>query len=103
MKLSGRGAIITGANQGLGQEIATHFVRAGASVLLVARGQERLQQVEEELTGAIAHPGQVIAGMAADVSRPDDCAAIAARARDELPALTILVNNAGVYGPLGPL
>ncbi len=49
MALSGRSAIITGANQGLGQAIAGRFVRAGASVLLVARGEERLRQVEAEL------------------------------------------------------
>jgi 3-oxoacyl-[acyl-carrier protein] reductase len=101
MMLSGRGAIVTGANRGLGREIARHFVQAGASVLLAARGEQRLRQVEEELAGEMAHPGQVVAGIAADVSRPEDCAAIVARAREELPALTVLVNNAGVYGPMG--
>ena len=36
MNLTGRSAVITGANQGLGRAIAEHYVRAGASVLLVA-------------------------------------------------------------------
>ena len=67
MDLSGRSAIITGANQGLGQAIAGHFVNAGASVLLVARGVERLRQVEAELT-LHARPGQIVASHAGDVS-----------------------------------
>jgi NAD(P)-dependent dehydrogenase (short-subunit alcohol dehydrogenase family) len=100
MSLSGRSAIITGANQGLGQAIAAHFVNAGASVLLVARGEERLRQVEAELTQH-ARPGQVVASHAGDVSRPEDCQAIVTRALKTLPNLTVLVNNAGVYGPMG--
>jgi 3-oxoacyl-[acyl-carrier protein] reductase len=103
MKLTGRGAIITGANQGLGRVIAAHFVRAGADVLLVARGAERLRDVQQELRDLAGQGGQVVASLVADVSRPADCEAVAARARDVLPALTALVNNAGVYGPMGPV
>jgi NAD(P)-dependent dehydrogenase (short-subunit alcohol dehydrogenase family) len=49
MDLAGRSALITGANQGLGRAIATAFVQAGASVLLVARGEDLLRQTAEEL------------------------------------------------------
>ncbi|HWG42024.1 MAG TPA: SDR family oxidoreductase, partial [Gemmataceae bacterium] len=100
MDLSDRSAIITGANQGLGQAIASHFVNVGASVLLVARGAERLRQVEAELT-AHARPGQIVASHAGDVSRAEDCQAVVTHALETLPNLTILVNNAGVYGPMG--
>jgi 3-oxoacyl-[acyl-carrier protein] reductase len=100
MPLTGRSAIITGANQGLGQAIAARFVRDGASVLLVARGAGRLAAVEAELR-ALAKPGQVVAARPADVSRPEDCAAVVAFAREVLPGLTVLVNNAGIYGPMG--
>jgi 3-oxoacyl-[acyl-carrier protein] reductase len=100
MSLHGRSAIITGANQGLGQAIAGRFVELGASVLLVARGVERLRQVEDELKRHV-RPGQVITSHAGDVSRPEDCQAIVSRALGALPGLTILVNNAGVYGPIG--
>jgi 3-oxoacyl-[acyl-carrier protein] reductase len=102
MMLQGRSAIITGANQGLGRALAHRFVTAGASVLLVARGAERLRQVEAELR-PLAAPGQVVAGFAADVSRPDSCQAVIDRAWEVLPSLTALVNNAGVYGPMGPV
>jgi 3-oxoacyl-[acyl-carrier protein] reductase len=103
MDLSGRSAIITGANQGLGWAIAASFVEAGACVLLVARGEELLRQTEKELRGRTAWPGQQVHSMRADVARPEDCAAVASRARELLGGVTILVNNAGIYGPMGPL
>jgi NAD(P)-dependent dehydrogenase (short-subunit alcohol dehydrogenase family) len=103
MSLAGRAAIITGANQGLGKAIATHFVRAGASVLLVARGVELLREVEDELSAAAMVPGQRVLGMRGDVGDPESCARIAGHAREMLPTLSALVNNAGVYGPMGRL
>lgn len=100
MNLRGRSAIITGANRGLGQAIAARFVKEGANVLIAARGAERLQEVENELK-QIAQPGQIISRCAGDVSRPEDCQAIVNKALQKLPDLAILVNNAGVYGPIG--
>ncbi len=100
MALRGRSAIITGANQGLGFAIARRFVEAGANVLLTARDGERLRQAEAELTRN-ARPGQVIVSQTGDVSRSEDCQAIVRKALETLPGLMILVNNAGVYGPIG--
>jgi 3-oxoacyl-[acyl-carrier protein] reductase len=101
--LTGRSAIITGANQGLGRAIATAFVQAGASVLLAARGEKLLRQVQEELTVLPLRPGQRVLHMVGDVSSPESCAAIVHRAREGLPDLSILVNNAGIYGPMGSI
>jgi NAD(P)-dependent dehydrogenase (short-subunit alcohol dehydrogenase family) len=103
MDLKGRSAIITGANQGLGQAIATRFVQAGASVLLVARGEERLRVVQQELAALAPQPGQRIHAMRGDVSDPASCTAVVRHAQELLPDTTILVNNAGVYGPIGPI
>jgi 3-oxoacyl-[acyl-carrier protein] reductase len=103
MELQGRSAIITGANQGLGRAIATSFVQAGASVLLVARGEELLQQVRQELEALATQPGQRVHALRGDVSDPASCAAVVEQAQSLLPNLTILVNNAGVYGPIGPI
>lgn len=100
MALRGRSAIITGASQGLGLAIATRFVEAGASVLLMARGDELLQQAADELRQH-ARPGQIVMAQAGDVSNPEDCLSIVSRANECLPQLTILVNNAGIYGPIG--
>lgn len=102
MDLKGRYAVITGANQGLGRAIATAFVKAGASVLLTARNTELLDRVVEELKPKAA-AGQQVIGMRGDVADEASCAAVMARARESFPELTALVNNAGVYGPMGPI
>jgi 3-oxoacyl-[acyl-carrier protein] reductase len=101
MDLNGRSAIITGANQGLGQAIATSFVQAGASVLLVARGEERLRLVQQELAPLATQPGQQVHALRGDVSSAASCADVVRQAQALLPDTTILVNNAGVYGPIG--
>ncbi|HXE52184.1 MAG TPA: SDR family oxidoreductase [Tepidisphaeraceae bacterium] len=100
--LAGRGAIITGANQGLGRAIAEHFVRAGASVLLTARDERLLKQVQDEL-GRSAKPSQKVLIHRGDVSNRESCQAAVDHAARELPDISILVNNAGIYGPKGPL
>lgn len=100
--LSGRSAIITGANQGLGRVIAEHFVRAGAGVLLTARDQTLLEEVREAIL-PLAKVGQRVLIERGDVSNRESCDAVVARAVRELPGLSILVNNAGVYGPKGPI
>lgn len=103
MNLSGRSALITGANQGLGRAIAEHYVRAGASVMLLARGEERLRQTGAELAKLAPSAGQRIMAFKADVADADSCAAATAAALEHLPNLCILVNNAGVHGPMGLL
>jgi 3-oxoacyl-[acyl-carrier protein] reductase len=102
MKLAGRSAVITGANQGLGRAIAAAFVDAGADVMLVARGADLLEQVRDELAPAAATGRRVVA-LAGDVSRPECGAEVARRVREFPPGPTVLVNNAGIYGPMGPL
>ena len=99
--LTGRSAIITGASQGMGRAIAEDFVQAGASVFLVARNEEQLRSVEADLAARLRLPGQVVAAHAADVSNPNHCKAVVNRAHAVLPNLTALVNNAGIYGPMG--
>ena len=101
MDLKGRSAIITGANRGLGRAIAASFVQAGANVLLVARSQELLGAVQQELAPLVSQVGQRVEAMRGDVANPASCAAIVQQGLELLPDITILVNNAGVYGPMG--
>jgi 3-oxoacyl-[acyl-carrier protein] reductase len=103
MNLTGRSAIVTGASQGLGRAISEHFLRAGASVLLVARDEQLLLRTTRELVPLATQPGQQALAFAGDVSRPESCSDIASVAIRRLDKLCILVNNAGVYGPMGRL
>lgn len=100
--LTGRQALITGANQGLGLEIARFYVREGASVCICARDGRGLSDAHAELL-ALGGEGQQVVAATADVSDPDAVDALMATALDALPQLSILVSNAGVYGPKGPI
>ena len=98
--LAGRAALITGANQGLGLAIAKAFVEAGASVMLCARDAALLEQARAEVA-ALAASGQRVLAQPADVSSREQVEALAAATLREFPNLQVLVNNAGVYGPMG--
>lgn len=100
MTLAGRNAIITGANQGLGLEIARAFVDAGAGVLICARDGDRLEAAASELR--VRRPGAQVETEPADVTSEPDMTRVVARALQAFGTLQVLVNNAGVYGPIGP-
>ncbi|MBO9170429.1 SDR family oxidoreductase [Rhizobium sp. L245/93] len=101
-QLTGRVAIITGANQGLGLEIARKYIEAGASLMLCARNKDMLDTAATELT-ALVGTGQMIATMQADVSRQADVTAVCDATISAFGACHILVNNAGIYGPKGEI
>jgi NAD(P)-dependent dehydrogenase (short-subunit alcohol dehydrogenase family) len=100
ISLEGRAAVITGANQGLGEAIAHAYVEAGASVFICARDEKKLHTAKEKLHG-FCRPGQRVEVMRADVSKTEDVNRILSRAQEVFPQIQILVNNAGVYGPKG--
>jgi NAD(P)-dependent dehydrogenase (short-subunit alcohol dehydrogenase family) len=100
--LEGRAAVITGANQGLGLAIAHAYVEAGASVLMCARDESRLAAARRNVA-AHAGSGQIVAAEPDDVSDPAAVDRLVARALALFPQVHVLVNNAGVYGPLGPI
>ena len=100
--LAGKKAIITGANQGLGFEIAKKYVQAGADVMLCARSATLLEAASAELE-VMATPGQKIVADVADVSSKEDIQILVANTLKALGGCHILVNNAGVYGPKGEI
>ena len=100
--LAGKQAIITGANQGLGLEIARKFVSAGADVMLCARNEARLDDASAELT-LMAASNQKIVAQAADVSVESDAYEVVQKTLALLGGCHILINNAGVYGPMGEI
>jgi NAD(P)-dependent dehydrogenase (short-subunit alcohol dehydrogenase family) len=101
--LEARGAIITGANQGLGLEIARAYVRAGASIVICARDAEKLAAARDDVATGIGNDRQKVIAVPADVSNPGDVQRLTTTAVKALGRVDVLVSNAGVYGPMGPI
>jgi 3-oxoacyl-[acyl-carrier protein] reductase len=100
MKLESLNALVTGGSQGLGEAIAEHFLRAGANVVICARSEKELGATREKL--ARHFPSQKILAKTCDVADEKQVNALVDFTLRELGPLHILVNNAGIYGPLGP-
>ena len=102
MKLKGRVAIITGANQGLGEAVAIEFVRQGARVIICARDEDKLFAVKRKLE-KISGKDQKIRAMVVDVSNEAEVEKLINTSIVEFNHVDILVNNAGIYGPMGSI
>jgi 3-oxoacyl-[acyl-carrier protein] reductase len=101
MKLAGRGAIITGASLGLGAAIAEQFAAEGAALMLCARDMGELDAQRAKL--ALAYPNARVMAHRADVAKTEDIDSLFAAAARAFGKLDIVVNNAGVYGPMGSI
>jgi uncharacterized oxidoreductase len=88
MKLSGNTVLITGGSSGIGYALAEAFLEAGSTVIICARGEERLIAAQRK------HPNlhMCVCDVADDLAREELAAFVSSR----FPALNILVNNAGV-------
>ena len=89
--LTGRTALITGGNRGLGEAIAVALAASGASVALVARDVTLLQKVKETIVGAGGRAEFFIA----DVTNEQDVAAASTAVNEKLGPVDIVINNAG--------
>lgn len=90
--------LVTGASVGLGKAIALRFARGGFRIVAVARGQERLDLLAEELEGITE-----VALLAADAADPETPPRAAALAMERFGRIDCLVNNAGSgkWAPVG--
>lgn len=93
--LHGRKALITGGGSGIGAATARQFSRAGASVFLVGRGEDKLRRVQEE----IASTGGSADVLAADLYAVEAAEQAVTSAAGSMNGIDILVNNAGLYRP----
>jgi 3-oxoacyl-[acyl-carrier protein] reductase len=89
--LAGRTCIVTGASRGIGRATARQLCTEGASVLLVARSEEEL----ENAAGQCAREGGRAEALACDVTDPDAGERMARAAAERLGPVDVLVNNAG--------
>jgi len=95
--LSGRLAVITGANSGLGLGLSTRLAEAGAEIVLAVRNRAKGEAAIEQIRSSI--PGAKLALKSLDLASLDSVAALG----DELVAdgrpIDILINNAGIMTP----
>ena len=96
--LTGKHALVCGASRGIGQASAELLARLGATVTIVARNRDRLEQVIEGLDRERSQQHQLVT---ADFSNPDDVKETFARWLEATP-VEILVNNTGGPPP-GPI
>jgi glucose 1-dehydrogenase len=92
--LEGQWAVVTGGTKGIGRAIAERFVAGGASVVLVARGREALDEAAAAMRGA-AGPGQDVVEVVADMGSRDSIDELFAVVDERLPHLNVFVANAG--------
>ena len=91
-RFSGKTIIITGASAGVGAACARAFATQKANLVLVARGQQGLDIIEEELSAQTK-----VLTVAMDVSNVEQCLALLVKAEEEFGTVDVLVNNAGMH------
>ena len=99
MKLDGQVAIITGAGRGIGRAIALAYAREGARLALAARNESELEQA----VAAVSEMGAEAIAVRTDVTSQIATERLARRVVQHFGRIDVLVNNAGVSGPVGPL
>lgn len=87
--------LVTGANAGIGKEIARELARGGARVIFLCRSQERAQAAMDEIATDASNDDLHL--VQCDLSRQADIRAAAEEITERFDRLDVLVNNAGVY------
>jgi 2-deoxy-D-gluconate 3-dehydrogenase len=96
--LTGKVAIVTGGNGGIGFGMARGLAEAGASVVVAGRNAAKSEKAVKELTGL----GVKAAAVAVDVVKEESCRAMVKQAVERFGRLDILVNNAGMNNRKAP-
>jgi NAD(P)-dependent dehydrogenase (short-subunit alcohol dehydrogenase family) len=94
--LTGRVALVTGGNRGLGKAMARGLAQAGADVFLASRNETELKAALDEITAETGRKGGYCV---TDVTRREDVARLARTALERMGRVDILINNAGMNAP----
>src|SRR6478736_4019297 len=97
--LLGQVAVVTGGGRGLGRSFASALAAAGAAVAVTGRDTDALSAT----AGMISMAGGRAAAFAFDVTDPEAVAYGMSEIEATLGAVDVLVNNAGVWGPIDNL
>ena len=98
-RLDGRIALITGASRGIGAAVSKRYASEGAHVVLVARTQGGLEEVDDAIQAA----GGTATLTPLDLHDGDKIDQLGAALYERFARLDVLVGNAGILGPLSPI
>lgn len=98
--MTNKTCLITGASKGLGEFLSHQFWDAGFNLCIVARNKVGLEKVANALP---ERKGQKIVSLVCDLSDSNQTLELSAKVMSSFPSLDVLINNAAIQGPLGPL
>ncbi len=101
MKIKDKNVIITGGSIGFGKSLAEKFLNEGANVSICSRNEIQLFDTQSELMSKF--PNQIIIAKKCDVSIEKDVNEFITHSIDVFKTIHVLILNAGVYGPMGPI
>lgn len=101
-KLKNKTIIITGANRGIGFELSKHFLKCGSNLILLSRSKKQNQLSKKKLL-SLSHNKNNLFFQNLDISNFREVDKFFKRILLKYKKIDILINNAGIYGPKGPI
>ena len=98
-QLAGEIALVTGGGRGFGRAIAQRLAAEGAQVAVMSRSRAELDEVVQAITGA----GGAAMAVTGDVTSAADIDAAVSAVESNFGTVSLMVNNAGIPGPFGPI
>jgi len=98
-KLSGKVALVTGGSRGIGKAVVAGLAAEGARIMIAARNADELEQVRHQMCSV----GAEVLGLATDVADAAQVEDLVDETIVQFGRIDVLVNTAGIQGPIGPL